>query len=136
MATLRHFFAPPKGSRQTPQALKADTYEALKADGVRLRLVSHADGDGRRIYLLLKRYYNNAILRGMDDDGWNMVNGSSPPSSNALDALERSADFINPSPSGRFADFPPGKGKGDRVGLRIFPPHEENASIFLVGAKS
>ena len=28
----------------------------------------------------------------MDDDGWNMVNGSSPLSSNALDALERSAD--------------------------------------------
>ena len=40
---------PPKGRRQTSEALKADTYEALKADGVGLGLFPHADGEGRRI---------------------------------------------------------------------------------------
>ena len=71
---------PPKGRRQTCEALKADTYEALKADGVRLGLVPegetskalkadacealkadgvrlglvpHADGEGRRRRLKL-----------------------------------------------------------------------------------
>ena len=35
---------------ETSKALKVDAYEALKADGVRLGLLSHADGEGRRIF--------------------------------------------------------------------------------------